>query len=229
MTVTELLQMVYRKYEGDTDYPEFAEDDMQLFFALLKDSLIDWANKFPETKEGYKELSDSSTGDKQTTSGEKTIDAPTNFIRPANKIYIGDKELEYLPPQKMSLFPDDEWFSVIGKPGAYKIVINPIPTTIETVSYSYYGTLSIPTEETDEVDISRPLYSVYYILNSLYLDDPSNKDLATMYEGKMKEEFRLEKVALAKTPTGTPNRVSGLSYLRNGAGFGRLASQLERI
>lgn len=229
MTVQEALEMVYRKYEGDTDYPEFIEDDMQLFFGLLKDSLIDWADKFPEARESFKELTDSSTGDKQTTSGNKTIDAPTNFIRPANKIYVGDKKLEYLPPQKMSLFPTDEWFSVIGKPGAYKIVLNPTPTTILPVDYSYYGTLSVPTGETDVIDISRPLYCVFYILNSLYLDDPTNKDLASMYETKMKEEIRLEKVALAKTPTGTPNRVSGLSYLRNGAGFGRLASELEGI
>ena len=224
-TALEICQQVYLDYEGDADYPEFEDDDMQLFFEHLKNSLKEWADKFPQSRESFKELADSSSGDKQTSIGVKKYSAPLNFIRPANFIFVGDKKLEYLPPQKMDLFPTEEWFSITGKPGSYKIVINPTPTAVADIDYSFYGSLDIPTGASSVIDISRPLFCVHYILNKLYLDDSQNKDLAAMHEAMKKQEIRAEKVELVKMPTGTPNRISGRNYTRNGAGFGVLASQ----
>ena len=229
MTILEAVQQIYLDYEGDTDYPEFDDDDMQLYFAHIKTSLKKWSEKFPNSREGFKELDDASTGDKVTEAGVKTIDAPTNFIRPANYIFVGDKKLEYLPPQKMDLFPTDEWFSITGRPGAYKIIINPIPGAVLPVKYSFYGTLEVPTGASSVIDISRPNYCISYVLHKLYLDDPNNKDLAAMYKQEMMNEVRAEKIELFRTPTGTPNRISGRNYQRNSAGFGILASQQEGL
>lgn len=229
-TALDIVQLVYRNYEGDTDYPDFEDDDMQLYFAHLQDSVDEWVNRFPRYREMFAYLSDAVDGDKVTTPGEETIDAPANFVRPANYIRVGDKKLEYLPPEKMGLFDGsmDEWFSVIGMPGAYKIVIHPTPASAQAVSYPYYKRLTKPTGQNSIVEVSRPFFCFYYIMNKLYLDDAQNKDLAAMYEDKMKEQERLERVQLAMTPTGTPNQAGDMNFLKFGSGFGRLSSEAER-
>lgn len=227
-TVQDVLQQVYRTYEGDTDYPLFDDEDMQLYFEHLKDSLKTWVKKFPQYRESYAELTDAADGDKVTTAGVKTINAPTNFIRPATFITVGSKTLDYLPPQKMELMkkenPMGEWFSYTGYPGAYKIVLNPVPGAVEAVSYPYYKSLTAVTGASSVLEISRPDYCVFYILNKLYADDEANKDLAKEYRGMMNDEVSDERIELAKLTTGQPNRMRDMGYLRYGAGFGRLGS-----
>lgn len=231
MTIAlDVLKKVYHTYEGDTDYPEFADDDMQLYFAHLVDSVEEWMNRFPKYREMFAYLSDAVDGDKQTTAGAETIDAPSNFVRPANFIKVDGKKLEYIPPEKMELHDGtlEEWFSIIGMPGAYKIVIHPTPGSVVNVSYPYYKTLTKPTTENSTIEVSRPFFCLYYILNKLYLDDAQNKDLAKMYEDKMDEQERLERVSLAMTPTGTPNQARDMNFLKFGSGFGRLSSNAEK-
>lgn len=47
MNVIDLLKKVYRRIEGDVDYPEFEDEDMQLYFAFLLDSYDSWLERFP--------------------------------------------------------------------------------------------------------------------------------------------------------------------------------------
>lgn len=226
-TALDILQQVYRTYEGDVDYPDFKDEDMQLFFAHLQDSIDEWVDRFPRYREMFDYLENSADGDKQTTAGVSTYDAPSNFVRPANFIKVGGRKLTYIPPEKMELHDGsmEEWFSVIGRPGSYKIVISPTPGSNLPIDYQYYKTLSKPTDENSVIEVSRPAFCRYYILNKLYLDDSQNKDLAAMYEGKMDKEEGLERMQLATTPTGTPNQAKDMNFLRFGSGFGRLSSE----
>lgn len=125
-TVEQLLQRVHRVYEGDVDYPEFEDEEMQLKFEHLCDAVDDWNELFPESP------------------------------------------------------------------------------------------VAMPEDEDDEIEINRPSYLVYSILNKLYLDD--DPDLARNYELKMTEEERRERVLLAKNEDGrTLLTVSG-------SGFGKIDS-----
>lgn len=125
-TVEELIQRVHRIYEGDVDYPNFDDEEMELKFEHLKDGVDAWNELFPD---------------------------------------------------------------------------NPVAT---------------PSDESSVVEIPRPSYLVYYILNKLYLDDDS--DMAALYEVKMNEEERREKVKLAKNEDGqTLLTISG-------SGFGEVDS-----
>lgn len=227
VTAYDICKKVYRKYEGDTDYPEFAEDDMQLYFGHLVDAVDEWKDLFPEKREQYAELSDASDGDKVTTPGVKTLIAPTNFIRPATFIYVGTTKYDYVEPQKMELEKyinsQTNWFSIIGYPGAYKIILNPTPAAAVAVSYPYWKTITVPTDEDSVIEVSRPNYCVFYILRQLYLDDESNKDLARFYEGKMDEEVFKAKAELAKTVTGQLNKMGDLGKRLYGASFGQVA------
>lgn len=45
-TVKEILNNVYLIFEGDADYPEFTDDDMQMYFAHLKNSIPEWIKRY---------------------------------------------------------------------------------------------------------------------------------------------------------------------------------------
>lgn len=227
MQAIEILENVWRIYEGDTDYPEFGDDDMQLYFAHLQDAIEEWMNRFPMYRESYAKLADQLSGDKMTSAGVTVYDAPANFVRPANFIKVGDRRLEYIPPQSIALEktdnPGSNWFSITGHPGAFKIVISFTPGSSMPIEYDYYKTLLVPEESTDLVEVSRPKFCVYYILSQLYLDDEFNKDLVPYYERKMDKEERRARVDLVMNPAGTPNRMNDAGFKRYGSGFGRLA------
>ena len=228
MTVIEALQQIYRTYEGDNDYPDFADSDMQLYFDHLKDALKAWVRKFPQYREVFDYLENAVDGDKVTTPGQTTISAPSNFVKPATFITVGSRNLNYVPPQKMaqkdSEDPTSEYFSIIGFPGAFKIVIHPTPSVIETVNYPYYRTIDEPTGETSQLEISRPYYCIAYTLSKLYLDDPDNKGLVALYRDEMNEEEYQERLELAKVPAGQSNRRGNDS--QSNIGFGVLNSDL---
>lgn len=226
-TVLQILGKVWRRYEGDADIPEFEDDDMQLFFGYLLDSLEEWVERFPQLRELFDSLHAQPDGDKTTTPGSKTLATPINFVKPANFIYIGDKKLTYVPPQKMKVFESNndmsDWFSITGYQGAYRIVLSFTPGSSMAVSYDYYKTITMPTQGSDIVEISRPNFCVYYILSQLYLDDEFNKDLVPLYERKMDEQERRDRLALARKPAGTGTRMKDGQAIRYGSGFGRLA------
>jgi len=215
-TVDQLLQQVHREYEGDTDYLDFDDEETQLRVEYIKDSIREWVNRFPEYREVFTDLASASDGDTATASSVTIYDCPTDFSRPSNVVKIGSSYLSYIPPDKIGLElqanPNKAWFTITGTPGAYKLRINPAPSAIETIEYDYWKTATIPTTTTDVVEISRPMFCVYYTLWKIYKED--DPDQERKYKDLMTEEERLERIALAKNP-GEPN-VMGL----HGSGFG---------
>lgn len=223
-TVEDILHQVYRTYEGDVDYPEFTDEDTQYHFGLLLDGIDEWLNRFPEYRETFTSLNDAADGDKITTTAT-TYNCPTNFVRPANTVKVGDKHLTYIPPEqigvKLQQNSGSEWFSIIGRPGAYKLRINPAPQSGLPIEYDYYRKIAYPTTAADPIEISRPLFLFNYIMSILVAED--DEQAAMKYVLAMNEQERLERVELAKT-SGEPNQLAVA-----GAGFDDTSSSVANI
>jgi hypothetical protein len=224
-TVDQILQQIHREYEGDVDYLEFDDEETQLRVAYIKDSIREWINKFPEHREVFTSLSDAADGDTTTSNGVSIYDCPSNFVRPTNLVKIGSTYLSYIAPEEIAIKNQEnsaqEWFTITGSPGAYKLRINPTPTGASTIEYDYWKSIAVPATTTDVVEISRPMFCVYYTLNKIYKEDDAVQE--EKYKKLMEEEERLERVALAKTP-GEPNRL-----IVGGAGFGDRSSTVSNI
>lgn len=224
-TVDQLLQQIHREYEGDVDYLEFDDEETQLRIAYIKDSIREWVNKFPEYREVYTSLEDAVDGDTTTSNGVSTYDCPSNFIRPVSIVKVGDTYFDYIAPEEVALKQRDnsnaEWFTIIGSPGAYRVKLNPTPSSSQTIEYDYWKSIDVPATTTDVVEISRPMFCVYYTLNKIYKEDDAVQE--EKYKKLMEEEERLERVALAKSPSES-NRL-----IISGAGMGNRDSQVSNI
>ena len=216
MTVDQILRQIHYRYEGDTDYLEFEDEETQLRVAHLKDGLREWVNRFPEYREVFADLVSAENGDKVTTGGVTVYDCPINLVRPASRVKVGSTYLDYIDPSakmlRLEANANDPWYTITGRPGALKLIINPAPAGGNAIDYDYWRDVSMPETTTDVVEISRPFFVVYYVLNQIYEED--DPDRARLYEAKMDEEERRERVALAKN-SGSSNRLT--IY---GAGFG---------
>lgn len=227
MTLEEGLQKIHREYEGDVDYLDADDEETLLRKACVQDGIKDWVGeKFPEKRETFCDLASASDGDKLTSGVDTIYDCPTNFIRPAGKIKIGDSiYLSYIDPSQIAKKLEENsgtpWYTVIGYPGAYKLRINPAQVAGLAINYDYFGTVTIPTSMNSPIPISRPLYAVYYALWKLFKED--DPDQEKKYKDLMDEEERLERIDLIKT-SGTPNRIFSA-----GAGFGDTSGSVADI
>jgi hypothetical protein len=226
LTVDQALQKIHREYEGDVDYLDFDDEETQLRVEYLKDGIKDWVDKFPKYREAFYSLEDAADGDKVTTGSDTDYDCPSNFIRPAGRVKIGDSiYLYYIDPSemagKLAQNSATPWYTVLGSPGALKIRINPVQGAGSAINYDFRGEVTLPANTTSRIPISRPLYPVYYTLWKIYKED--DPDQEKKYKDLMDEEVRLEKVALAETP-GQPNRLS-----IGGAGMNDRSSSVANI
>lgn len=86
-TVADILQQVYRTYEGDIDYPEFDDDETQYYFALLKDGIDEWLNRFPEYQETF-------TGYPSTDSDVVEVTRPLFIVNYILNILVAEDDEE---------------------------------------------------------------------------------------------------------------------------------------
>lgn len=202
MTVLDILKKVYRKYEGDVEYPDFEDEDMQLYFGLLLDSLDEWDSEFPESRETYDLLSNAIDGEKTVIAGKTIYNAPTNYSSASSAMYVGDSVYTFVTQDEMTKHKGEEStatiFTVHGYPGAYRIEFYPAPDgiTTTTLDYMYWRFTNKPTGSSSVVEIGRPLYCVYAILEALYFDDVNNKRLAQEYGELKTKEIKKEKMRL---------------------------------
>lgn len=202
MTVLDILKKVYRKYEGDVEYPDFEDEDMQLYFSLLCDSLDEWDSEFPDARETYDTLAHAIDGDKTMLAGKTMYLAPSNFASPSSALYIGDTVYTFVTQDELTKRKGEEnstkVFTVHGYPGAYRLEFYPAPdgAGTGTLEYMYWRTTNKPVTGSSVIEIGRPLYCLYSILEALYFDDVNNKRLAQEY-GEMKtKEIKKEKMRL---------------------------------
>lgn len=222
MTTEQILQKVHRRYEGSTDYPESGDSDYDLRLALLGDGVEAWADENYPWVELYVTLADAATGDK-TTDGTAVIDCPTDFLRPATMLKIGNTYYSFQRKEKTinTLRQDSSayYFTVVGSPGSKDIHVNPTPESGLTISYGYIKSATRPTTGSDIPQVPRPDYLTYYILAALYEQDYRN-DMVNFYEQKMQEELQKMVIDHVSKPADHVNAIANIGNRLYGTGFG---------
>lgn len=199
MTLDQLVQLIYRKWESSTDYPTSGDEEYELITGAINEAIQSWGGKANEENFKWKELfvnlSSAATGDKTTTSGDNTYACPTDFVHISSfvKVTAADGTYVIYPYKKqddvlraLTDNSSERFFYITGNEDTgYSIVLNPTPTiTGSTISYSYYKSPKELSASSDKIEMPKPYFAVYHSLSSLLLDE--RPDLAQFYLTKAK-------------------------------------------
>lgn len=234
MTDQELVNITYRRFEGNTDYPESTEEDYLLIRGALNDAIEVWGGraKVESTKwrELFTELSTATDGDKLTVASQSTYDCPTDFQEMSSFVQVTDTDggSLYYPfvdaDDVMKILKEDaseRFYYIIGSEGAYQIVLNPVPTIANyTINYSYYKKASLLTTTTSTIEMSRPYFAIYFALSVLNEDE--RPDLAAVHSARAKELMDEMVINNEIPPFNHSYKIEDFDFDKNGAlGFGR--------
>lgn len=220
MTLTQIQQRIHQLYEGSTDYPDSDSDDYALRLGLINQAEQVW-----ETEEvDWRELHGTAS---TTTDGTSQIDAETDFIQPLGQLVITESTGDVYYPFKrtrdaqriLANNSSEKFYYVTGTPGAYKINVNPTPSTGLTVTYPYKKSVTQVSSGSDIPQMSRPLYVVYYVLSKLYELDGRN-DMLTSYNNQAYDVMANMKIINEEMPAGHIDVLEDPGYELNGEAFG---------
>lgn len=233
MTLNEAVQIVYRRWQQSTDYPDSTAEDYLIIKGALNDAINKWGGTAQEDSVKWKELftnlADASDGDKTTTASTSQYDAPSDFVEISSFVKMTDSDSQslYYPYKKqddvlraLKENTSEQFFYITGNSGSgYKININPAPiSTGNTIAYSYY---KLPTElsaTTDTFEMSRPYFAVYDALASILEEE--RPDLAQTYMSRAASLMDKMLIDNEIPPFNHPYQLRDLDYTLEGSAFG---------
>ncbi len=232
LTEADLQNIIHRKFEKNNDTPGADETDYLLRRGLMCDSVDKLGDRAQEDnikwKWLYKNLADSSTGDKVTDSGA-SYDTPDDFIEPASFVQIAYSTGTILYPFKkpseimlaLKNCPSERFYYITGdEVSGYKININPLPPEAgKPISYGYYHKPTLFTAPTSITEMPKPYFIVYDVLSVLFEEE--QPALANKYGQMAKSLEEAMYIDNEIPPSGNAYDMENLGSLRNGSGFGK--------
>lgn len=190
-------------YEGDVSYPTSGED-YDLRVGLINDAIQQWA--LVENVK-WRELFKEQTG---TTDGTASINCPSDFVSMGSLLKIGTNYYSMIKPDDVKIYqlqnPSGKWFYLTGSGGNFTINVNPTPDTGLSYSFFYYKTPTALSATTDKIEMSKPMYVVYFVLAKLYELDNRN-DMVGLYEQKA---YDVLSEMLVENESLPPDHTSGI-------------------
>lgn len=226
MTLSEFQSMVHQLYQGDTASPSSTDEDWEVRAKLLEVSINIWA---AERGVQWRELWTIATG---TTSLGTTISLAgvTDFKFPGGflKIKLDGINWSYIPiyeQAKADLYknsttgtPSFAWITGNKKTG---FTINLSFTVAAGLSWelSYYKDPFIPSVAANIIEMSDPMFAIYFVLSKLHENDGEG-DRATLAFSIANEKLGAMRLANTKVPNYQDNAVEDHDSALGGGGFG---------
>lgn len=198
MTLTSLIQVIWRKYDKSVDYPTAGSDDYNLILGYINDAIQSWGDQAHEDnikwRELFTNLSSASSGTKTTTNATASYVCPDDFVEMSSFLKITDATgnslyYSYIDPDDvMANLKNDSsariyWLTRNSTTGKWWVNISPTPTTTgDTIEYSYYKTPTELSTGTNIIEMGKPYFAVYHALTALFEEE--RPDLANVYSQK---------------------------------------------
>ena len=223
MNLTQCVNYINTLYNLNATPPVAGTSDWNTWTVFINIAINLW-----EKEEGmlwnelYTTLSGAADGTKSTTAGTWSYAVPTNFVFPnAAYVWIGTgtnkQAVKVIEQKDKQLYENnsDPWCYFLKNPTPM-LYFNPnwvVPTG--TLNYEYYKTATLMVNGVDVVEMSDPMFTVYYTVNELNKDtgDTSSGTIATQKMESMR----------TKNEMGSPNESNSvLNGLGEGMGINRV-------
>jgi hypothetical protein len=226
MTLQEAVNIVWRRVEKSTDYPDSSSEDFELIQGDLNDAIEVWGNKGGEAnikwRELYKNLEDSSDGDKETVIGQSAYETPSDFSEMSSWVKVGDILLPYVKSgdvtRRIEQNASDRFYYMTKADGKWIVNINPTPDSVMDISYSYYKEPLLLTNTTDVFEMGKPYFAIYLAIVSRVEDE--SPDIAQVYSSKAASVFNTMVIDNEIVPENHSFKLEDLGNKLKGEAFG---------
>jgi hypothetical protein len=146
--ISEIEKRINAICNEDPTSPTEGGTDWNLFLKYINMSQTEWQEtyKWPSLYKEVNTMTSQSTGNVSISlpSDFRSFDGYLNIADGTNKLY------SQIDPDTINQYDsDDHYFYVLGYPGAYNMIVNPMPVSGYSLSYSYWanaGSLASPTD-----------------------------------------------------------------------------------
>lgn len=188
-SVTDAVTYINSLYESDSTVPTSGDEDFTVWLSLLNIAVNIWESEEGVLwKELFVKLADAADGTKTTTAATTSYSCPTDFKFPASGyVWLGSgtNKIAYkvLSQEKVQTLENDTshwcYFLMDSSP---TLEFNPnLSSTFPadyTISYNYYKNATKLTTGASTLEMSDPMFAVYYVLSELKKDEGDTSALA---------------------------------------------------
>ena len=172
MTLQQIQDNLHSLLENDSDTPESGDDTWDVRTRLSNQAIYQWEN---EREVLWKELWATESGNDTVTASDTTYDAPADFKMPGGYIRFTDDDdkvtkLPIVSVEDVQTYDGEEkvcYFTGNPKDG-YVLNLGWTPDSTDeltgtAISYDYYKTADQLSATSDEVEMSDPMFVVFWV------------------------------------------------------------------
>ena len=175
-TLADLVSYTNTLYEADSTPPSSGDEDYTVWTALFNIAINLW-----ESEEGvlwnelYTTLANAADGTKTTTAGTYSYTCPTLISFPASGyVWLGSgvnkTPYKVIKPEELQLYENNsgDWcYFLLDSAPTLEFNPNLTISTGQTINYSLYKKATKLSASTDVIQMSDPMFAVYYALSEL--------------------------------------------------------------
>ena len=175
-TLSDCISYVNTLYESDSVAPTAGDEDYTVWTGLINVAINLWEGEEGMLwKELFVKLSSATTGDKTTVAGQTSYSAPSDFRFPASGyVWLGTgttkESYKVIKAEEAQLYENsgDMWcYFLMGTTKTLEFNPNLDIEGGMTISYNYYKFATKLTTGTNVLEMSDPMFAVYYTLAEL--------------------------------------------------------------
>jgi hypothetical protein len=225
MTLTQAINFTNTLYNLNSTPPGSTTSDYLTWTVFINIAINLWEKEEGMLwKELYVKLADATDGVKSTTTGTWSYATPTNFVFPnAGYVWIGTGvnkvAVKVIEAKDKQLYENngDAWcYFLLDTSPTLEFNQNWVVPT-GTLNYEYYKTPTQMSGGTDVIDMSDPMFAVYYTVNEL------NKDTGDQSAGIIAQQ-KMEGMR-TRNEMNSPNEFNSVL---NGIGDGMGVNRIDR-
>lgn len=217
-TLTNAISYINTLMELDSDPPTSGDEDYTVWMNLLNVAINLWEKEEGVLwKELFVDLADAATGDTTTVADDYSYALPDDFKFP-NSAYVwlgsgtNKTTLQVIKIEDKQLYENnsEEWCYFTST----TLEINPNLTITAgyTISYSYYKYATALTTGTDTLEMSDPMFAVYYTVAQLTREEGNAEYLNIATQKLEAMKTRNESTALHQPNTINNPAEDGFGY-----------------
>ena len=175
-TLSDFINYVNTLYELDSTAPSSGDEDYTVWTALANIAIDLWENEEGVLwAELFVKLADAADGDKTTVANTNSYDCPTNFSFPASGyVWLGSgtskTPYQVISQEEAQLHSiDSSRWCYFTRGASPTLELNPNLTITGgyTINYEYYKKATKLSTGTDIIEMSDPMFAVYYAISEL--------------------------------------------------------------